>query len=372
MEENNQNNINPHGELNQAHAAAQADHAEIEKEIEAINNSLNGKGEHFGLKVWLCILTAVFSVSMLCGLYIIFHGPQEAPAREEKLESAEENDAKSLFTKFSNSKEEGAAVVKIRGVIQESNDSGFSARYGASSVAKRIRTLADKKEIKALLLDVNSPGGTVASVQDIYDAVLYFKSKGKPVVALFRDVAASGGFYIAMAADKIIAQPGTMTGSIGVIMQASNFEGLMDKIGVKFMPIKSGKHKDIGSAFRPMTDEEAALLQEMINDTYQQFYDAVKKGRPNITDDALRIYADGRIFTGSRAKAIGLIDELGGEDKAKEIISSMTDIKNIKLLSPRVGDFFDIFTMSAVDNKLGLANKIEEINTPKVSYLWTY
>ena len=323
------------------------------------------------LKIWLGLLTFVFSVSMISGLYIIFSGVPTGPA-EAAPEETTPSRASSLLRRTARV-EEGAAVVRIRGIIQEGGESGFSATQSASSIARRIRRFADRSEIKALLLDVNSPGGTIAAVQEIHDAVLYFKSQKKPVVALFRDVAASGGFYVAMGADKIIAQQGTMTGSIGVIMQATNFEGLLEKIGVKFIPIKSGKHKDIGAFYRPMSAEEAALLQEMIGETYQQFYQAVKAGRPNINDATLSMYADGRIFTGARAKAIGFIDDLGGEDKAREALAELTNMKDIRLLTPRVENFFDMLAMSAagLDSKFSLS-KVEELTTPRVAYLWTY
>lgn len=334
-----------------------------EENTSAKNNS--------GVKFWLILLTVVFTLSMASGLYLAL--TPCTVQQEENAEEEKQNIASSIIKNLS--KEEGAAVLKIRGVIQEGTENGFMARQNsASAIAKRIRDLADKKEVKGLLLDINSPGGTVAAVQDIYNALLFFKSKGKPVVALFRDVAASGGFYIAMAADKIVAQPGTMTGSIGVIMQANNVEGLFDKLGIKVMPVKSGKHKDIGSAYRPMTEEELALLQEMINETYQQFFNAVKQGRPQINAEMLPVYADGRVFTGARAKQIGLIDELGGEEVAKEQLSALTGIKDIKLITPRSNNFMDIIYMggASMENKLGLSSKIEDLTTPKVAYLWTY
>ncbi|MDR0734759.1 MAG: signal peptide peptidase SppA [Elusimicrobiota bacterium] len=371
MEENNNTNDLPSAQQPQSpHGAQYAGEPETRPEPQDIALAPE-ENNNKALKIWLFLLTCIFSVSMLSGLYIIFYGVSKQP----EAAAVEEGNAinKMWFIPgFSARAEEGAAVVKLRGTIQEGTDNGFSAFQSASSLAKRIRTLADKKEIKALLLDINSPGGTVAAVQDIYDAVLYFKSKSKPAVALMRDVAASGGFYIAMAADRVIAQPGTMTGSIGVILQASNFEGLLDKIGVKFVPIKSGRHKDIGAFYRPMSEEEAALLQEMIGETYQQFYNAVKTGRPNVSDTVLSIYADGRIFTGARAKTLGFIDDLGGEDKAREYLSDLTNIKDIKILHPRVNDFFDLLTLSAsgLDGKLSLS-KVEELATPKVSYLWT-
>ena len=332
------------------------------------------KKEGRGVKIWLTVLTAAFTLSMISGLYLaLTPGKTVRAAQTDKDISGKEEKSGSFFKKLS--AEEGAAVVKIRGVIQEGGDSGFfSKQNSASAIAKRIRELADKKEVKALLLDINSPGGTVAAVQDIYNAILFFRSKNKPVVALFRDVAASGGFYIAMAADRIVAQPGTMTGSIGVIMQANNIEGLFDKLGIKVTPVKSGKHKDIGSAYRPMTEEEIALLQEMINETYQQFYQAVRQGRPNVDEQMLPIYADGRVFTGARAKEIGLIDALGGEETAQAVLAELTGIKDIKLVPARPNNFMDLIYMSgaSMENKLGVSSKIEDFTTPKVSYLWTY
>ena len=165
------------------------------------------KKEGRAIKIWLTVLTAVFTLSMISGLYLAL-----TPGKTVRLaDSGKEEGAaaagkgESLFKKLS--AEEGAAVVKIRGIIQEGGDNGFfSKQNSASAISKRIRELADKKEVKALLLDINSPGGTVAAVQDIYNSILFFKSKNKPVVALFRDVAASGGFYVAMAADKIVGR----------------------------------------------------------------------------------------------------------------------------------------------------------------------
>lgn len=346
--------------------AKPAEPAQAEKPVPADRN--------FGVKFWLLLLTVIFTCSMACGLFLALT-PYSAPQQESEESSQDDGESVSSSIIKSLSKESGAAVVKIRGVIQEGTETGFMARQSsASAIAKRIRELADKKEVKALLLDINSPGGTVAAVQDIYDSILFFKSKGKPVVALFRDVAASGGFYIAMAADKIVAQPGTMTGSIGVIMQANNVEGLFDKLGIKVTPVKSGKHKDIGSAYRQMTEEEIALLQEMINETYQQFFNAVKQGRPNINADMLPVYADGRVFTGARAKEIGLIDELGGEEVARKMLGELAKIKDIKLINPKSNNFMDILYMggTSLENKLGLSSKIEDFTTPKVSYLWAY
>lgn len=337
---------------------------EITKEEKNEKNSFKNS---FITNSLITLLICVFGLSLISAAYIIFNpSVKKTEAKQQKI-----SESKFSFKKIDSS-EPGSILIKVRGVIQESSDNRpWSSSQNASALAARIRDLAEDKNVNSLLLDINSPGGTVASVQDIYNAILYFKSKNKPVVALFRDVAASGGYYIATAADAIVAQPGTITGSIGVIMQGANFAPLLEKIGVSFKPIKSAKHKDIGSPYREMTEEEEHLLQDMINDTYAQFFDAVKKARPNIPEENLRIYADGRVWTGSQAKALGLIDELGGLEKAKEILKQKTGVKDLKIRdinnSPLQGlRFFFNSAQSKLDTKL------EDISTPKVSYLWTY
>ena len=316
--------------------------------------------------VLITILICVFGLSLISAAYIIFRPTPKTMAKAESKEVIK------TFSKKENFNTPTTALIKIRGVIQETqNSSPWSSGQNPSQIAERIRILAEDKNVHSLLLDINSPGGTVASVQDIYSALNYFKSKGKPIVALFRDVSASGGYYIATAADKIVAQPGTITGSIGVIMQGANFVPLLEKIGVSFKPIKSAKHKDIGSPYREMTEEEEQLLQDMINDTYAQFFAAVKKARPNIPEEKLRIYADGRVWTGSQAKALGLIDELGGIEEAKKLLEEMTGQKNIKIKNANSSAISDLgLLFSSAQSKLN--TKIEDISTPKVSYLWTY
>ncbi|MBR4591700.1 MAG: signal peptide peptidase SppA, partial [Elusimicrobiaceae bacterium] len=288
------------------------------------------------------------------------------PKSEKKEESS------GVVSSFSKSSKPGIAWIKIRGVIaQDNNTSPFSRPTGAGAVAKRIRTAAEDKNVKAIVLDINSPGGTVASVQNIYSEVLNAKEKGKKVVALMRDVAASGGFYVAMAADKIVAEPGTITGSVGVIMQTSNVEGLFDKIGVKMIPITSGRYKDMGSAFRPMTDAEKAILQDMVNDTYTQFFAAVKAGRPNVKQKDLTEYTDGRVFTGQRAFNLGFIDKLGGEEEARLLAGELAGLKDPKVLQPRregIREF--IFSLGSGVESQTLAKQLQTLATPSVSYLW--
>ena len=199
--------------------------------------------------------------------------------------------------------------------------------------ATRIATLkslkqVEEREFPALILRIDSPGGTVGDSQEIYSAINRLKSKGCKVIASFGNISASGGVYIGVAADKIVANPGTITGSIGVIIRGNNISELLSKIGIKFETIKSGTFKDILSPDKPLSDEGRALLQNLIDESYKQFTEAVSKGR-NIPIEDVKKFADGRIFTGTQALGLGLVDEIGDEYKAREIAAEITntDIK---------------------------------------------
>lgn len=319
--------------------------------------------------IWAVLLLAVFAVSAVCGVYLTV----KPVAKCTPAKAAEKEDGTSkLAAAFSRAKgEKGIAWIKVRGVIaQDNNSSAFSRPSGASSIAKKIREAGQDDNVQAIVLDINSPGGTVASVQNIYSEILKAKEK-KKVVALFRDVAASGGFYIAMAADKIVAEPGTITGSVGVIMQTSNVEGLFDKIGVKVTPITSGKYKDMGSSFRPMSDAEKAILQDMVNDTYTQFFAAVKAGRPNVKPEDLAEYTDGRVFTGQRAYNLGFVDKLGGEEDARLLAGELAGIKDPKVITSRPDGLRElIFSFGSSMENQTLAKQLQTLATPSVSYLW--
>ena len=332
---------------------------------EGTSSVLPGHREPGGF--WFFVLLIAFCVSALCGMYLSVH--PGASCTQNKNSST-------VVVKTSGTKNkgtEGIAWIKIRGVIsEEDSSSAWSMPTGASYIAKRVREAAKEDKVKAIVLDINSPGGTVASVQDIYSELLKAKEQGKKIVALFRDVAASGAFYIAMAADQIVADPGTITGSVGVIMQAGNVTGLFDKLGIKVEPITSGKYKDIGSAYRPMTDAERALLQDMVNDTYSQFLDVVKTGRPNVKLMDLAQYTDGRVFTGKRAFELGFVDKLGGEETARLLAGELAGLKDPKIISKKREGLRDLIISvgSGMDSK-NMSKQLQSISTPRVSYLWT-
>lgn len=206
-------------------------------------------------------------------------------------------------------------VVNLSGMIMDSDEkSVFSLTDTTSSTIKKLRKAAENPKIKAVLIRINSPGGTVATSQELNQAVTKLKEK-KPVFTSMGDICASGGYYVACATDKIYANPGTLTGSIGVILNGMNFKGLADKLGVQPQVVKSGLFKDIASPYRAMTDDERKILQGLIDDSYDQFVNAVATGRKMKVDDVKKI-ADGRIYSGRQAKKNGLVDELGSYQDA--------------------------------------------------------
>lgn len=181
-------------------------------------------------------------------------------------------------------------------------------------VLKALKTVEEKK-FPALLLRIDSPGGTVGDSQEIYSALKRLREKVK-IIASFGNISASGGVYIGVGAQYIVANPGTITGSIGVILRGNNLEKLLDKIGVSFQVVKSGPYKDILSFDRQLTLEEEQILQELIDTSYQQFVSTVAEGR-NLDVDKVKTFADGRIFTGQQALELGVVDRLGTEEDAR-------------------------------------------------------
>lgn len=218
-------------------------------------------------------------------------------------------------------------VIQINGTIVNGVESGslFSAVADAENVMEQLRRAGQDPEIKAIVLRLNTPGGSAAASQEIALEVDRLRQQGKKVVASMGDVAASGGYWIACRCDQIIANPGTMTGSIGVIMTTQNLQGLYDKLGIEPIVFKSGPHKDMGSASRGISEQEQQIFQGMVDDIYLQFVDTVAEGR-GMAKDRVREVADGRVFTGSQALENGLVDELGNYYDALDLAASLAGI----------------------------------------------
>jgi len=211
------------------------------------------------------------------------------------------------------------AVVEINGVITDSKE-----------INKQIISMGDRDDVKAIVLRIDSPGGGVAASQEVYEEIKKVAKK-KKVVASLGSAAASCGYYIPVATDKIVANPGTITGSIGVIMEFTDLHQILDKIGVKGYVVKSGRFKDIGSPFRSMEKDEKRLLTALVKDVYGQFVDVVSENR-GIERDKVKKIADGRIFTGRSALKMGYVDKLGNFQDAVALAASMTNIKGKPLL----------------------------------------
>ena len=239
----------------------------------------------------LIVVGVILGVFLLSILFLTRFGEKKAFAHGEKI-----------------------AVVDINGVIT-------SSRY----IVQQIDNFKEDEDVKAIILRINSPGGGVGPSQEIYREVLRAKEK-KKIIASMESVGASGGYYVACASDLIVANPGTITGSIGVVMEFSNVEDLLKKIGLRSYVIKSGKHKDIGSPLREMTPGERSILQGVIDSVHGQFVRAVAEGR-NMEESKVRRIADGRIFSGEQAKELGLVDRLGSLQDAIEIAAEMVGIE---------------------------------------------
>jgi protease-4 len=212
---------------------------------------------------------------------------------------------------------EKVGVVPIEGVIGMDIES--------KDIVEDLEKFRKNPAVKAIVVRIVSPGGSVGPSQEIYDKIREVSRK-KKTVASMGDVAASGGLYVACAADKIVANPGTITGSIGVIIQFPNWQKLTEKIGISQAVIKSGEFKDIGNPNRPLTERERQLLQVVINDVYDQFVLAVSEGR-GIGREKVLPYADGRIFSGKQARGYGFVDELGGLEAAVRLAGKLGGIK---------------------------------------------
>jgi len=205
------------------------------------------------------------------------------------------------------------AIVEIKGVITQS-----------SGIIEEINQYQEDEGVKAIILRIDSPGGGVGPAQEIHREIVKAKAK-KKVVTSMGSVAASGGYYVACASDLILANPGTITGSIGVLMEFTNIEELFKKIGIKGVILKSGEHKDIGSPFREMTPEDKKVIQAVIDDVHQQFIQAVAEGRKMDRAKVMQI-ADGRILTGEQAKQLGLVDQIGNLQDAIDRTAKLVGI----------------------------------------------
>lgn len=265
------------------------------------------------------------------------------------------------------------AVIPVSGVIMEDDSSGLgsSTVATASTIINALDEARDDEAVKAIILSVNSPGGAVVPSDLIYQKVKAV-NEDKPVIAFFNDVAASGGYYISAGTSGIVAHPETLTGSIGVIMSLSNIEGLYEKLGIQDVVIKSGSKKDIGSSTRKMADEERALLQQIIDESFETFLTLVKTHR-NLTPEQVATIEDGRVVSGKMALQLGLVDKLGLLGDAIAMAKEKAHLEKVQVINyqQEKGLLRTILDMQSKPNfSLSLSPSITKQLPAGMFYLW--
>ena len=270
-------------------------------------------------------------------------------------------------------------LIEVSGMISSQEKEGL---VPAPSLLARIKEQLTKAtqddEVKAVVLRINSPGGTVTASDIIHHEIKAFKASKKiPVIASIMDLGTSGGYYIAAAADTVMAHPSSVTGSIGVIMLTVNARGLLEKVGIEATAVTSGPRKDMGSPFRVMTSEERAIFQGLIDSFYQQFLTVVQEGRPHLQMDQIKKLADGRIYTGEQAKAAGLVDDLGYLEDAVEAAKKKAKLPEARVVTyHRPGGYSNnIYSKLLAPGPLaGFADldvmALARGGTPQFMYLW--
>jgi protease-4 len=312
------------------------DHADLPEDLRPHPQANRPSRQALGQNTFAKLLLGLVALSVVVGFIMPLLQPSSRQANGDMDTTAVKTDVekiKALKTAMKAVKADHLALIKLDGAIDSTSSEGglFAEEAGAQQVRKALDAAAEDDKVKGVLLIVNSPGGTVGMSQELNYAVKRLK-KTKPVVVSITDMCASGGYYTAVAADKIVVNEGSLIGSIGVIIHATNMKRLLsDKLGIDDMTIKSGKFKDILSQSRPMREDERVLLQGLVDESYQAFLRTVLEGRLDKVPTAekpalearLRAFADGRVTNGSSAVKIGLADEVGDWHHAKDTLNKL-------------------------------------------------
>ena len=278
---------------------------------------------------WLALILAIalfivsigfnFAMSVVAGLFEGVMSFDELALEEQVIEEGDWN--------------ERIAVINLEGVIMDGETSVFMMDgYNHSSLLQMIRSAGEDPTVAAIILQIDSPGGAVGPTAEIHRTIVDVQEEyDKPIYVSMGSMAASGGYYVAAPADKIFAEPATITGSIGVIMENINIAGLAEKHGISFNTIKSGKHKDIMSTNREMTDEEEEILQSIVDEMFDEFVQVIVDGR-NMDEATVRELADGRIYTGKQAKEVNLVDEVGSFEDALAALKNDYNLEDAQVI----------------------------------------
>lgn len=275
------------------------------------------------------LILVLFFISVVMGLIIIFRSSMEKESSSQKY----------IKDKI--------AVVELVGEIYFRDSTSSFIKKDVEYYVTKLTNLFKRKDVKGIVLKINSPGGSVAAVQRLYHQIIKLKSQyNKPVVCYVSELCASGGYYVASACDKIVSCEGGVIGSVGVLLQVGNISGLLKKIGVNIEVIKSSKYKDVGSMFREMLPEERQMFETLVNTAYEQFISAIIEGRKLSREEVMK-FADGRVFIAPQAVELKMIDGIGDEEDAIEEVKKLAKIKgSVEILKekPSLLDFFQQVT----------------------------
>ena len=306
------------------------------------------------LSLWLFSLASLLFVGTGCGFpsFLITPVSSSNTLKEDTVQGG--------------SRSEKIAIIEVEGLLLNARTGGFlqAKENDVSLFIQQLEVAEKDPKVKAVVLRINSPGGTVSASDVMYDAVLKFRQKTKkPVVASAQDVAASGAYYVACAADQIVVQPTSVIGSIGVIFQTFDFSGTLDKIGAKSVAIKSGPLKDMGSPFKPLEDNERRVMQAMVNEYHLRFRSVVKLNR-QMSDERVDQVADGGVFSGVRAVDMGLADQAGLLPEAITLAKKLANADNARVIMYRrpYGYSGSIYASSPNPNPAPVAAQNVEVN----------
>ncbi|MGA6826442.1 signal peptide peptidase SppA [Nitrospira sp. NS4] len=282
-------------------------------------------------------------------------------------------------TQVSGKGEAKVLLIEISGMISSQDGDGLVPTPSLiASVKEQLTRAMQDEKVRAVVLRINTPGGTVTASDIIHHELKMFKASRKiPIVASIMDVGASGGYYIAAAADSVLAHPSSVTGSIGVIMLTVNARGLLEKVGLEATAVTSGPRKDMGSPFRTMTTEERAIFQGLIDSFYQRFLSVVQEGRPQLQMEQIKKLADGRIYTGEQAKEAGLVDEIGYLEDAVDLAKKQAGLTQARVVMyRRPGEYSNnVYSKLVAPGPLTSLGNLDLMSfvrggTPQFMYLW--
>ncbi|HSN05411.1 MAG TPA: signal peptide peptidase SppA [Nitrospira sp.] len=282
-------------------------------------------------------------------------------------------------TQVSGKGEAKVLLIEISGMISSQDGDGLVPTPSLiASVKEQLTRAMQDEKVRAVVLRINTPGGTVTASDIIHHELKMFKASRKiPIVASIMDVGASGGYYIAAAADSVLAHPSSVTGSIGVIMLTVNARGLLEKVGLEATAVTSGPRKDMGSPFRTMTTEERAIFQGLIDSFYQRFLSVVQEGRPQLQMEQIKKLADGRIYTGEQAKEAGLVDEIGYLEDAVDLAKKQAGLTQARVVMyRRPGEYSNnVYSKLVAPGPLTSLGNLDLMafvrgGTPQFMYLW--